>query len=325
MGCINPKNPKTQVNPSTSIQVLLDQNPKPSSNLSTVYSKRSSKPELANPSPNQYKPEPTTKPLNFSIPTTSFSYSSPIFSSGSLIKSSSSSQIPNSPKEPELKSLKLPKISKLSVKDDTLNTGNNLSQLLNAQSRFFYLSRSGNLNKKKLDNGSYFINNYKIIGNLGNGTFGKVLKAVDENEKIFAIKSYNKRLLRTRWIGKSKNALDLVLDEIEILNGIEDDGIVKIVEVIEQNFCNKFYVVKEFFNGKNLDQRIQVSGRIREKFEKEADRIWGLIKGFKGLKREDVKVENFLIDDEDNLKFKGFASSIKIQEDLKESFSSVLN
>ena len=205
---------------------------------------------------------------------------------------------------------------KLNLKDETLNTENNLSQLLNTQSRFFYLSRSGYLNRKKLANGNYFINQYKIIGNLGKGSYGKVLKAVDENEQVFAIKTYNKRLLRTRWSGKSKNALDVVLDEIEILSGIDYKGVVKIVEVIEQIFYDKFYVVREFINGAPLNQRIPFSDRIREKFEKEVEKICELMKGQLGLKRDDVVVENFFIDDEDNLRFKGFASCLKIKEDL---------
>ena len=243
------------------------------------------------------------------------------------LKSSSSPKLPNNPKESALKSLKLPQSWRSSIKDETPNTENSQSQLLNIESRFFCLSRSGYLNKRKLENGDYLINQYKIIGNLGRGTYGKVLKAVDENEKLFAIKIYNKRLLRTRWIGKSKNALAQVLDEIEILAGIDVQGVNRIVEVIEQPFSHKFYVVKEFFCGLPLAMRIdgEDKDRIREKFEKEADRVWRVMKEHFEVNRDDVKVENFLIDEKENLMFKGFGSSLKIKEDQKVLRSSVSN
>ena len=315
MGCINPKYSKSQVHLYPSMQVRPGQNTNISSSLSTVYSKSTSNLHLPKPDLHQSSSDQT--PSSISIPKTEPLCPSQILSSESLIKSASSPQIPNKSKESESKSLKIPKTLKLNLKDETLNTENNLSQLLNTQSRFFYLSRSGYLNRKKLANGNYFINQYKIIGNLGKGSYGKVLKAVDENEQVFAIKTYNKRLLRTRWIGKSKNALDVVLDEIEILSGIDYKGVVKIVEVIEQIFYDKFYVVREFINGAPLNQRIPFSDRIREKFEKEVEKICELMKGQLGLKRDDVVVENFFIDDEDNLRFKGFASCLKIKEDLR--------
>ena len=320
MGCITPKN---QVNSRHSMQVLPDQNFKPSSLLSTIYSKRNSSPHL--PKPVQSQPLTQSRSSSFSIPNMNLSRPPVAPKSESSFKSSPSPKPPNNPKESGMKSIKLPQSWRSSLKDETPNTENSQSQLLNIESRFFCLCRSGNLNKQKLDNGEYLINQYKIVGNLGRGTYGKVLKAVDENGQVFAITIYNKRLLRTRWIGKSKNALAQVLDEIEILAGIDVQGVVRIVEVIEQPFYHKFYVVKEFFCGGPLAGRIPFEDRLREKFEKEADRVWRVMKEFFDLNRDDVKVENFLIDDEDNLMFKGFGSSLKIKEDQKVLRSSVSN
>mmetsp|Transcript_22130 Transcript_22130/g.34268 ORF Transcript_22130/g.34268 Transcript_22130/m.34268 type:complete len:125 (+) Transcript_22130:1280-1654(+) len=71
--------------------------------------------------------------------------------------------------------------------------------------------------KNKMD-GQKTINQYKIVKNLGKGSFATVKLVLDTKSlEYYAMKSMNKKDLKKKLIGKSTNAYMYVLEELKVL------------------------------------------------------------------------------------------------------------
>ncbi len=96
--------------------------------------------------------------------------------------------------------------------------------------------------------GYNMINNYKLLKDLGHGSFGKVKLCVEmDSGKQFAIKIIDKTILRRReGVGVKNNFLGDVLKEIAIMKKLRHPNIVELREVINDPHHDKIYIVQEF-------------------------------------------------------------------------------
>ena len=95
---------------------------------------------------------------------------------------------------------------------------------------------------------SSFANSYQIIENIGNGAFGKVVKAINKkNQEIVAVKILN--------INKSKSKYENIKTEANILKELNHINIVKYLDYFESG--NNIYIVMEYLDGGTLKQYIE--------------------------------------------------------------------
>lgn len=178
--------------------------------------------------------------------------------------------------------------------------------------------------KKSKGSDSYScINQYKLKEELGKGAFGRVVKATTEDGGIYAIKIYNCRNLRSKWISKGQTALDLISTEIEIMSKLDHPNVIKLHEVIESPSSNKIYLIMDYASRGSLADIIPISESEAKKYFKHL--ICGLSYLHKVAKvaHKDIKPDNLLIDSENRLRIGDFGSSQNLIEGLIEIRGSV--
>ena len=95
---------------------------------------------------------------------------------------------------------------------------------------------------------SSFASSYQIIENIGNGAFGKVVKAINKkNQEIVAVKILN--------INKSKSKYENIKTEANIMKDLNHINIVKYLDYFESG--NNIYIVMEYLDGGTLKQYIE--------------------------------------------------------------------
>lgn len=185
-----------------------------------------------------------------------------------------------------------------------------------------HVRRTSIVTKEKMNDGALRVNQYRLMQKVGSGAYGKVFKAVDDEGNVVAVKVYNKRRLRSKWIGKGRTALQLVSSEIEIMQSAAHERLINLYEVINQEDYHKIYLVLEFADGGTLHQR----GKFAEKDAKMYFRQ--LIDGLEYLHEKlevvhrDIKPQNILFDSNNNLKIADFGSAQYIKHGRDELTSS---
>ena len=108
------------------------------------------------------------------------------------------------------------------------------------------------------------INQYMIGNVLAKGSFGvvKLCQSEDDGQQ-YAVKIMDKKMLKRKFIGFRKNAYDLVKKELAVLCQIDHPNCVRLIETIDDDACNKIYLVMEFIVGGDLKQ-MQEKGRFDE-------------------------------------------------------------
>ncbi len=136
--------------------------------------------------------------------------------------------------------------------------------------------------------------NYKIIENLGKGSFGSVYKVLnEENNCIYAIKKINLK-------GVKEEELKLIKNEAKILSSLNSENIVKYFDSFEDN--ESFNIIMEYCDGLDLRKYINDHKNSNDFIEK--DIIYHIIleicKGLKEIHKNklihrDLKPDNIFL------------------------------
>lgn len=121
----------------------------------------------------------------------------------------------------------------------------------------------------------------KVVGDytldciLGSGQFGKVFKARHSKySNFFAIKAVKRNIF-----DENPKLKEFTINEIRALTKINNDYVVKFIEMIKTN--HNIYFVYEFCNGGTLEDDLLMKGHYSEKEAKEI--FLQIVKGFFNL------------------------------------------
>ncbi len=131
------------------------------------------------------------------------------------------------------------------------------------------------------------------------------------------MKIIDKSNLKRRFFSPNKESFDLIENEVKVLGMLNSTSVVEIYEILNSKNCT--YIIMEYMK----------NGTILNKIHKhtiyKAEDIWKyfvyLIKGIEYLHETvkiihfDIKVDNLLVDDKDNLKISDFSISRVFQDD----------
>lgn len=149
------------------------------------------------------------------------------------------------------------------------------------------------------------VGKYEIGKTLGEGTFGKVKRAVNtETQAIVAIKVLDKEKIQKQNMGAQ------VKKEISIMKLVHHVHVVKLIEVLASR--SKIFIVLELVKGGELFDKIVNERRFDEKTARFY--FQQLVEGTlychsRGVCHRDLKPENLLLDAEENLKISDFGLS----------------
>ena len=190
----------------------------------------------------------------------------------------------------------------------------------------YYLSQSNKLSKfiKKYYNKYQTypptsIQFYKYGRLIGQGAFGKVNLGLNVlTGRVVAIKSFN----------KAKNNEDnkkKIMYETNLMRRLNHPSIVKILEMFESD--KYLLIIMEYINGGNLYSFVKKRRKLTEKTAKFL--FWQIIQGIKymhsrGVVHRDIKLENILIDLNNNVKICDFGIG-KVQNNISPSSSWILH
>ncbi|KAL3659632.1 hypothetical protein V7S43_015307 [Phytophthora oleae] len=160
-----------------------------------------------------------------------------------------------------------------------------------------------------------YVNNYKIVNMLGEGTFSKVYLCQNEAGSEFALKVINKSILKRkreykRVDGKLvlSNAFQKVQKEVAIMKKLAHSNLVKLYEVIDSPADDKLFLVLELIRGGQImywdDKKFRyfAKGTTSEVLSKETVRecLRDVVAALDFLHRNhichrDIKPENILL------------------------------
>lgn len=176
-----------------------------------------------------------------------------------------------------------------------------------------HVRKTFTLEKEKLNQKEIRINQYVVSSFLGCGAFGKVYKAADCEGNLYAVKIYNKRVMKSRWISKGKTALSLIQSEIEILEVAIHPNIIMLHEVINKESYHKLYMVLEYAEKGTLKDKGRVNeSQAKKYFSQLIDGLEYLHETLRIVHR-DIKPDNILFDGNDVLKISDFGSAQYLQ------------
>jgi serine/threonine-protein kinase RIO1 len=177
-----------------------------------------------------------------------------------------------------------------------------------------HVRRTSVLEKKKLDEGKVTqLNQYKMSQLLGCGAFGKVYKAVDDEGNDYAIKVYNKRAMRSRWVGKGKTALSLINSEIQIMECANHQNLLILYEVINREEYHKIYLILEYAGNGTLQTRDKMTEQQAKVYFKQLMSAVEYLHEALQVVHRDIKPQNILFDSQDTLKLCDFGSAQFVQ------------
>ena len=143
-----------------------------------------------------------------------------------------------------------------------------------------------------------FKHNYKKLCKLGNGSFGKVYKAKEnDTEKIVAVKQIS--------INNSEFNYDLILKEINVLSSISHPNIVKYYKYYEEN--ERIYIIMEYLEGGTLkdfikDEKNKITEDICRIITTQILNALNHLHYICDICHRDIKPENIMFRYKDNIK-----------------------
>ncbi|KAJ3707874.1 hypothetical protein LUZ61_011579 [Rhynchospora tenuis] len=101
------------------------------------------------------------------------------------------------------------------------------------------------------ENGNKMVNEYVRQHKIGAGSYGKVvLYRSTKDDKLYALKVFNKPHLVKLRVAPSETAMTDVLREVSIMKMLDHPNIVNLIEVIDDCKTDKFYMVLEYVESK---------------------------------------------------------------------------
>ena len=176
------------------------------------------------------------------------------------------------------------------------------------------------LKKSRDEDDNKTINGYIIVSLIGKGSFGKVYLAMHQNtNKAYALKKMNKAKLKSVKIDVTRNALEQLYEEINVLKILKHPNVVKLYETIDDENIDKIYLVMEYAEkGEAYD--INSGSPLNEITSKKY--FINLILGIeychkKFVIHRDIKPENLLLDAKGCLKISDFGSAKILQDEFE--------
>ncbi|KAM3132687.1 hypothetical protein pb186bvf_015232 [Paramecium bursaria] len=172
------------------------------------------------------------------------------------------------------------------------------------------------------------INGYKILKIIGEGAYGKI-KLSQKDGKLFAIKKFNKYLLRKKnkiyknpdGTTKYQSLLEEVYRELSIHQNLDHPHIVKLYDIFDDDKRDKLYAVLEYAqNGQilNWDHKKQIfqarefsEEQIKKYLKQTLEALQYLNQIF--VCHRDIKPHNILLDEHDNIKLCDFGTAQQLQ------------
>ena len=183
-----------------------------------------------------------------------------------------------------------------------------------SQNKNYYLNESIKLSnyikeyfKEKKEYPKTNLNFYKYGRLIGQGSFGKVNIGLNVlSGRIVAIKSFNKEKL-----GKNSENMKKIIYESNLMKRLNHPNITKILEMFEDE--KYFLIIMEYINGGNLFSFVKKRRKLSEKTAKFLFKQ--IILGIqhmhnKNIVHRDIKLENILIDLNNNVKICDFGISL---------------
>ncbi|KAK7261370.1 hypothetical protein RIF29_27679 [Crotalaria pallida] len=185
--------------------------------------------------------------------------------------------------------------------------------------RQFPVKETHKLIRSEDDNGNKMINEYVRVHRIGSGSYGKVaLYRSCLDGKHYAIKAFHKSHLRKIRVALSETAMTDVLREVLIMKMLEHPNIVNLIEVIDDEESDDFYMVLEYVEGKWI---CEGSGRSCALGEETARKyLRDIVSGLKYLHAHnivhgDIKPDNLLVNRHGTVKIGDFSVSQAFEDD----------
>ncbi|CAD8118493.1 unnamed protein product [Paramecium sonneborni] len=181
------------------------------------------------------------------------------------------------------------------------------------------------LERSRDEAGRKKMNNFVILHELGRGAFGKVRLIYNEiDQQYYAMKIADKNKLKRKLLTKETSAYSLLEQEVAILKKVDHQNIVRLVEVIDDPEERKLYLIMEYVKKGSINSKqywksegVNIDwdeGEKPPKISCEKIRkylrhfLLGLdyLHNFARILHRDIKPDNLLIDEFDNLKIADF-------------------
>ena len=225
----------------------------------------------------------------------------------------------SSTNEKQIKLLKNKNENKKSNYDnnDDINHRNTISRFKMENQNNQNISNKTLLNRSTLPNitriNNNKINDYKIMKELGKGSYATVKLAIHKNTRNkYAIKIYSKKSLLDP---QKKNTVN---NEIKILKHLSNVNIVKLYDVIDTPYY--LYLVMEYIEGISLLDTIRKDNNHYFEEKRALNIFIQIIKAMiycqsKNICHRDIKLENILIKKNDVIKIIDFGFAVKTDKE----------
>ncbi|KAI5083733.1 hypothetical protein GOP47_0003476 [Adiantum capillus-veneris] len=165
--------------------------------------------------------------------------------------------------------------------------------------------------------GKKMINNYVREGNIGIGSYSKVVLCRNvADEELYAMKIVQKSRLRRIKVAPTETALTDVYKEVSIMKELDHPNIVKLIEVIDDSECDRLYMILEYIEGRCMFEGSGPPGGIGEATARRyfKDVVTGIVYlHSRRIIHGDIKPENLLISASGHVKICDFSVSQRFQ------------